>query len=90
MVFERIKHLRDEAELNQSNVAQAINITQRSYSYYETGQRLIPPQVLRRLAYFYGTSVDYILGLTDDIKPYNYNPSQTKGFVRLGSTGEPL
>jgi len=90
MVFERIRRLRDEHEYKQTYVAQALDITQRSYSYYETGQRLIPPQVLMRLAFFYDTSVDYILGLTDDMRPYNYNVSQTQGFVKLKTVGKPL
>lgn len=89
-MFERIRRLRDEAELNQEDVAHAINITQRSYSYYETGQNMVPPQVLMKLAFFYGTSMDYIVGLTDEMQPYNYNPSQTKGFIKFECENKPL
>ena len=70
MELVRLRRLRDEYEYNQAYVAQAVNLTQRSYSYYETGQRMIPPQVLAALACFYRTSVDYLLGLTDDPRPY--------------------
>jgi len=69
--FERLKRLREEFEYSQADVAQAINLTQRSYSYYETGQRMMPPQVLISLACLYRTSADYLLGLTDDPRPYD-------------------
>jgi len=45
-------------------------VPQRTYSYYEIGQRMIPPEILIALARFYKTSVDYLLGLTDEMKPY--------------------
>lgn len=43
----------------------AINVPQRTYAYYESGQRMIPPRVLCALADFYGVSVDYLLKRTD-------------------------
>lgn len=61
----RIRDLREDADLTQSQVGKAINVPQRTYAYYESGQRMIPPQVLCALADFYQVSVDYLLGRTD-------------------------
>ena len=61
----RIRDLREEADLTQAQVGKAINVPQRTYAYYESGQRMIPPQVLCALADFYQVSVDYLLGRTD-------------------------
>ena len=69
-MYKRIKELREDNDVTQTQVGEAINITQRTYSYYETGQRMMPPEVLIKLAKFYGTTVDYILGLTNEKKPY--------------------
>ncbi len=51
--------------MTQKQVGEAINVPQRTYAYYETGERMVPPGVLCALADFYGVSVDYILGRTD-------------------------
>jgi len=66
----RIQDLRTDADLRQIDVAEAIGITQRKYSYVETGTQQATDEVLASLAAFYGTSVDYILRLTDVKKPY--------------------
>ena len=66
----RLKDLREDADLSQTALGNAIGIPQRTYSYYENGQRMIPPEVLSRLADFYNTSVDYLLGRTDQKEPY--------------------
>lgn len=63
--YHRIRDLREDADLTQSEVGTAINVPQRTYAYYESGQRMVPPQVLCALADFYNVSVDYILGRTD-------------------------
>ncbi len=65
MTYQRIRDLREDADLTQKQVGEAINVLQRTYAYYESGQRMVPPQVLCALADFYGVSVDYILGRTD-------------------------
>ena len=65
MKFQRIRDLREDADLTQSEMGKAINLPQRTYAYYESGERTIPPEVLIALARFHKTSVDYILGLTD-------------------------
>ncbi len=66
----RIKDLRTDRDLKQKQVAEAIGITQRKYSYLETGKQQWPDELLARLADFYQTSVDYLLCLTDDPRPY--------------------
>lgn len=64
--YERIRSLREDADLTQKKVGEAINVPQRTYAYYESGQRMIPPSVLCALADFYKVSVDYILGRTEN------------------------
>lgn len=64
--YKRIRELREDADLTQAALGKAINVPQRTYAYYESGQRMIPPQVLCALADFYNVSVDYLLGRTDE------------------------
>ena len=71
--YERIRNLREDADLTQATVGKHINVPQRAYAYYESGERMIPPQVLVALAQFYHVSVDYLLGLTDQKSPYPRN-----------------
>jgi len=66
----RIKDLRTDNDLTQAEIASAIGITQRKYSYLETGRQQLTDDLLVRLAVFYKTSIDYLLGLTDDPRPY--------------------
>lgn len=58
----RLRGLRKGKDLNQTQIAAVLRISQRGYSKYETGENDIPTQVLLRLADFYGVSVDYLLG----------------------------
>ena len=66
----RLRDLREYADLNQTQVANYLGMSQTGYSKYETVENDIPTQVLIKLARFYGTSVDYILGLSDIRTPY--------------------
>lgn len=66
----RLKDLREDSDLTQSVVASYLHIKQNTYSQYENGHRQIPLELLVALADFYGTSLDYIVGLTDVKKPY--------------------
>ena len=66
-MYKRIRDLREDADLTQKQVGEAINVPQRTYAYYESGQRMVPPQVLCALADFYNVSVDYILGRVDEM-----------------------
>lgn len=66
----RIRDLREDNDLTQKQLAEYLHIKQNTYSQYENGQRQIPIEALIALAKFYKTSTDYILGLTDERKPY--------------------
>ena len=66
----RLKEIREDRDLKQSDVAKALGIKQQQYSEYEIGKRLIPINYLYELALFYNTSVDYLIGKTDVSKPY--------------------
>ena len=68
--YERIRNLREDADLTQAELGKQINVPQRTYAYYESGERMIPPQVLVALAQFYNVSIDYLLELTDQKTPY--------------------
>ena len=62
--------MREDRDLRQKDMAEYLRCTQVSYSHYELGKRDIPTDVLIRLADFYGTSTDYLLGRTDVKQPY--------------------
>jgi len=66
----RLKDIREDRDLTQSEVADHLHIRQNTYSQYENGQRGLPLDTLVKLARFFGVSTDYILGLTDEDKPY--------------------
>jgi len=66
----RIKDLREDSDFTQKRVADYLHIKQNTYSQYENGQRQIPIAALIMLAKLYGTSTDYLLGLTDERRPY--------------------
>ena len=70
MYFQRLRDLRNDRELTQSEVGKILNIRQNVYSRYEVGYRTLPIEYLIILADFYDTSADYILGRTNDIRPY--------------------
>lgn len=63
--YKRIRELREDNDFTQSEIGKKINVPQRTYAYYESGERMIPPHVLSALADFYKVSVDYILERTD-------------------------
>ena len=65
-MYRRIRELREDRDLFQKDIAEMLSMSQTGYSKYETGENDIPTQVLIKLADFYGTSVDYLLGRTDD------------------------
>ena len=69
-MYPRIRALREDRDLNQTQVAKMLNMSQTGYSKYETGENDVPTHILIKLANFYETSIDYILGLTENKKPY--------------------
>lgn len=69
----RLKDIREDHDYTQKYIADLLFIKQNTYSQYETGQRQLPLDFLIKLAIIYDTSTDYILGLTDEKKPYPRN-----------------
>ncbi|MEI3357215.1 MAG: helix-turn-helix transcriptional regulator [Clostridia bacterium] len=67
----RLKDLREDKDLKQEEVANLLGISQTNYSKYELGKINIPINSLIVLADFYDTSIDYLLGITNDVKPYS-------------------
>lgn len=65
----RLRDLREDADLTQTQVAAILHMSQTGYSKYEIGENDIPTHVLIQLARFYQTSTDYLLGLTDRREP---------------------
>ena len=70
MYFHRLKDLREDKDLKQSDIAKMLGIQQTVYSRYERGLQNIPLDYLMFLADYYNTSTDYILGRTNEIRPY--------------------
>ena len=70
MYYPRLKDLREDKDLVQKEIANILGIDQRVYSTYETGKREIPTRFVVALADFYNTSTDYILGRTNNPKPF--------------------
>lgn len=66
----RLKDLREDRDLLQKDIAQILNMSQTGYSKYEVGTNDIPTDILKKLASYHDTSIDYLLCLTDERKPY--------------------
>ncbi len=64
-MYERIRALREDSDLTQTQVAEYLGMSQTGYSKYETGENSIPVDVVVKLADFYKTTTDYLLGRTD-------------------------
>ena len=69
-MYRRIRDMREDRDLLQKDLADYLNCSQVCYSNYEIGKRDIPTETLSKLAEFYNTSTDYLLGRTDEKKPY--------------------
>lgn len=66
----RIKEIREAHNYTQSEIAKVLHCTQQTYSRYETGEIIIDANNIVLLANFYHTSIDYLLGLTNQVEPY--------------------
>lgn len=66
----RLKDLREDADITQTQIAEYLNIKQNTYSQYENEQRQLPIETLKKLSELFKTSTDYILELTDEKRPY--------------------
>lgn len=67
-MYQRIRDTREDRDLNQTQVARMLGMSQTGYSKYETGENDIPTSVLIKLSRFYDVSIDYLLGETDNPK----------------------
>ena len=73
MYFKRLKDLREDNDLKQDYIAEKLKITRQQYGLYETGKRTIPIDLLIKLSNYYNTSIDYIVGNTNNRIPYPQN-----------------
>ncbi len=69
-MYQRIRDLREDKDLNQTEIAKILGMSQTGYSKYETGENDIPTSILIKLSNFYNTSIDYLLGQTNNPKRY--------------------
>lgn len=72
----RLRELREDSDLTQTEIAQIFNMSQTGYSKYETGENDIPISILVSAALFFDTSIDYLVGLTDEKQPYERGSRQ--------------
>lgn len=66
----RLRELREDRDLYQKDVAKILNMSQTGYSQYETETNDIPTEILKKLSVYYNVSIDYLLYMTDERKPY--------------------
>ncbi|MDE7430898.1 MAG: helix-turn-helix transcriptional regulator [Lachnospiraceae bacterium] len=78
MIYHRIRDLREDRDMTQTELSKLLHITQRAYSHYENGTRDIPLDILISIADFHDVSIDYLLNRTNDKKLHTLN---TKGKI---------
>lgn len=81
MKYERIRNLREDKDLTQTDIAKYLHISQRTYSRYENDERAIPIEILSLLADFHYTSTDYLIGRTNIKKPYPPKSGKSKNIL---------
>ncbi len=81
-IYPRIRNLREDKDMTQTQIADILHCSQRIYSNYEQGEVDIPTTILIQLAKFHQVSTDYLLNLTDNPKPYPRNTDKTESDVR--------
>ena len=84
-MYPRLRDLREDKDMNQTQLAKILGMSQTGYSKYETGENDIPTAVLIKLARFYNTSIDYLLGETNNPKRYNQISQQFLAIQSLTS-----
>ena len=78
-MYKRIRDLREDRDLTQTQMAKILGMSQTGYSKYETGENDVPTEILIKLARFYNTSIDYLLGETNIRERYpEIKKSKTK------------
>lgn len=70
-MYRRIRELREDNDLTQKQVGEKLNMSQTGYNQYEIGKNDIPTRILIELSKIYNVSIDYILEMTDETKPYS-------------------
>ncbi len=75
-MYHRIKDLREDKDISQTALAKILGMSQTGYSKYETGENDIPTSILIKLAEFHNTSIDYLLDLTNEKRPYPRNKNK--------------
>ena len=86
--YQRLRDLREDAELKQAGIAKFLDITQQQYQLYESGKREVPFHVVIKLAQFYNVSLDYLAGLIPTPKPlYPNKPVASGKSVQIGDIG---
>ena len=88
-VYERIRTLREDKDWTQAQMAVNLNVHQTTYSDYELGNLNIPIQVLDKLADLFETSIDFLVGRTDERKPYPPTKVQEEGDAGGAAPGPP-
>lgn len=68
--MEKLRNLREDNDITQTEIAEMLGCSQTTYSRYETGNSNVPIDILKKLAKFYNVSIDYIIGLTNEKTPY--------------------
>lgn len=81
MKYERIRNLREDKDLTQTDIAEYLHISQRTYSRYENDERAIPIEILSLLADYHYTSTDYLIGRTNIKKTVSTKRKQIKCFI---------
>lgn len=69
-MYRRLRDLREDKDMSQTQLAKILCMSQTGYSKYETGENDIPTTILIKLARFHNTSIDYLLGETENPKRY--------------------
>lgn len=73
MIYQRIRDLREDRDMTQTELSKVLHITQRAYSHYENGTRDIPLDILISIADFHNVSIDYLLNRTNDKRLHTLN-----------------
>ncbi len=84
--YQRLRDLREDSDLTQSDVAKILNTSYQYYSKYESGLRPISFERVIELAKFYNVSIDYIAGLTNDKRGIGYEYQENKNKVKYNIT----
>ena len=80
MIGERLYDLRKDRDLTQQELGEILNVNHHSISSYERSKSEPPDDIKIRMAHYFGVSLDYLMGVTEDPRPYEV---EENGFIRL-------